>query len=69
MIMKDSLKPGLTVNVEVKLEEVDGRRRFFLVAADDGVDTISKGTHERFIIDAAKFNQKVAEKANKAAAS
>ena len=61
--------PGLTVNVEVKLEEVDGRRLVFSIAADDGIDTISKGTHERFIIDAAKFNQKVADKAHKAAAS
>ena len=61
--------PGLTVSVEVKLEEVDGRRLVFSIAADDGIDTISKGTHERFIIDAAKFNQKVAAKAHKAAAS
>ena len=61
--------PGLTVNVEVKLEEVDGRRLVFSITADDGIDTISKGTHERFIIDAGKFNQKVADKANQAAAS
>jgi fluoroacetyl-CoA thioesterase len=54
--------PGLTVNVAVKLEEVDGRRLVFSIEADDGVDTISKGTHERFIIDASKFNRKVAEK-------
>ena len=60
--------PGLTVRVEVKLEEVDGRRLVFSIAADDGIDTISKGTHERFIIDADKFNRKVADKADKAAA-
>ena len=63
-MMKDSLKPGLTVNIEVKLEEVDGRRLVFFIAADDGIDTISKGTHERFIIDAAKFNAKMASKTN-----
>ena len=56
--------PGLTVTVEVKLEDVDGRRLVFSIVADDGIDTISKGTHERFIIDAAKFNRKVAEKVN-----
>ena len=67
--MKDSLKPGLTVNVEVKLKAVDGRRLVFSIAADDGIDTISKGTHERFIIDADKFNRKVADKANKTDAS
>ena len=54
--------PGLTVGVKVKLEEVDGRRLVFSIVADDGIDHISEGTHERFIIDAAKFNQKVAEK-------
>lgn len=54
--------PGLTVTVDVKLEEVDGRRLVFSIVADDGIDTISKGTHERFIIEAAKFNRKVSEK-------
>ena len=61
--------PGLTVTVAVKLKEVDGRRLVFSIVADDGIDKISEGTHERFVIDAAKFNRKVANKANKAAAS
>jgi fluoroacetyl-CoA thioesterase len=54
--------PGLTVNVKVKLEEVEGRRLVFSIVADDGMDTISEGTHDRFIIDAAKFNAKIATK-------
>ena len=54
--------PGLTVNVKVKLEEVEGRRLVFSIVADDGIDTISEGTHDRFIIDAAKFNAKIAAK-------
>ena len=57
--------PGLTVTVDVKLEEVDGRRLVFSIVAADGIDTISKGTHERFIIEAAKFNRKVSEKLDK----
>ncbi len=57
--------PGLTVNVKVKLEEVEGRKLVFSIVADDGIDTISEGTHDRFIIDAAKFNTKVAEKEKK----
>jgi len=61
--------PGLTVGVKVKLEEVDGRRLVFSIVADDGIDNISKGTHERFIIDAAKFNRKIAEKVSQGAAS
>jgi fluoroacetyl-CoA thioesterase len=60
--MKNSLKPGLTVNVKVKREEVEGRRLAFSIVADDGIDTISEGAHDRFIIEAAKFNAKVAVK-------
>ncbi len=57
---------GLTVTVKGKLEKVEGRKLSFSVVADDGVDKISEGTHERFIIDAAKFNAKAAAKrANK----
>jgi fluoroacetyl-CoA thioesterase len=55
--------PGLTVTVRVKLEKVEGRKLTFAIVADDGVDKISEGTHERFIIDAARFNAKVAAKA------
>ena len=51
--------PGLEVTAFVRLVEIDRRRLVFEVTAHDGVDTISKGTHERFVIDAAKFNAKV----------
>ena len=54
--------PGLSVTVNVKLEEVEGRKLVFSIVADDGIDKISEGTHDRFIIDAAKFNAKVAAK-------
>lgn len=56
--------PGLTVTVNVKLEEVEGRKLVFSIVADDGIDKISEGTHDRFIIDAAKFNAKMAAKIN-----
>ncbi len=55
--------PGLTVTVKVKLEKVEGRKLVFSIAADDGVEKISEGIHERFIIDAAKFNAKAESKA------
>jgi len=55
--------PGLTVTVDVKLDKVDGRRLSFSLLAHDGVDRISEGTHERVIIDAARFNAKVRQKA------
>ena len=59
--------PGFTVTVKGTLERVDGRRLFFSVSADDGVDQITEGTHERFVIDAEKFKAQVAQKAAKAA--
>ncbi|MEJ2283311.1 MAG: thioesterase family protein [Desulfobacterales bacterium] len=55
--------PGLEVRAGVKLIEVDGRRLIFEVQLHDGVDTISQGIHERFIINAEKFNSKLKEKA------
>ena len=55
--------PGLTITVNGKLEDVDGRKLSFSLVADDGVDKISEGTHERFIISATKFNAKMATKA------
>jgi fluoroacetyl-CoA thioesterase len=58
--------PGMEVEVHVKLAEVDGRRLVFKVEASDGVDSIGKGTHERFVINADRFNAKVTEKAKKA---
>lgn len=54
--------PGLTVTATVELIEVDGRRLVFAVAAHDGVDTISRGRHERFVIDKARFDAKVEAK-------
>ena len=55
--------PGMTVTVDVKLLKVEGRKLLFSVAGHDGIDKISQGTHERFIIDAGRFHAKVAEKA------
>ncbi|MBC7105041.1 MAG: thioesterase family protein [Firmicutes bacterium] len=59
--------PGLVVTVSVKLESVEGRRLTFSVTADDGIDRILEGTHERFVIDAGKFGSRVAAKAASAA--
>lgn len=54
--------PGLTVTVNLRLEAVDGRKLSFSIVAHDGVDKISEGTHDRFVIDAEKFNAKLASK-------
>jgi len=39
---------------------VEGRKLSFRVEAHDGVDLISKGTHERFVINSGKFVAKLA---------
>lgn len=54
--------PGLEVTATVELTAVEGRRLVFAVEAHDGVDTISRGRHERFVINREKFNAKVGAK-------
>ncbi len=54
--------PGLKVTVRTELVAVEGRRLVFKVSAHDGVDLISEGTHERFIIDPKRFNAGVERK-------
>ena len=56
--------PCLEVSVRVELTKVDGRRLEFDVEASDGIDIISRGTHERFIVDAKRFSEKAASKSN-----
>ncbi len=55
--------PGMTVTVNVRVTQVRGRNIQFHVEAHDGLEKISEGTHERFVIDAARFRDKVAQKA------
>lgn len=56
--------PGLTVNVKGELTEVDGRKLTFSIVAHDGIDLISEGTHQRFIVDAERFIARVEKKVN-----
>jgi fluoroacetyl-CoA thioesterase len=55
--------PGLLVTAKVRLLEVQGRKLVFTVEANDGIDSIAKGTHERFVIDREKFGARVRDKA------
>ncbi|HUQ28379.1 MAG TPA: thioesterase family protein [Usitatibacter sp.] len=61
--------PGLTVEVTTRLESVDGRKLTFAVSAHDGIDTITRGRHERHVIDSARFVAKVDAKAARARAA
>ncbi len=53
---------GLTVEIRSRLKSVEGRRLVFAVSAHDGIDAISEGLHERHVIIAQRFAQKIAEK-------
>ena len=53
---------GMKVRFIAKLVEVEGRKLTFEVEGFDEVDKIGEGIHERFIINAEKFNSKVADK-------
>ncbi len=54
--------PGLEITASVELIKVEGRKLVFSVEAHDGVDLISTGEHERFIIDKEVFDDKMSEK-------
>ena len=55
--------PGLEVTATVELIAVEGKKLIFTVEAHDGVDLISKGRHERFVINKEKFDARVEAKA------
>ncbi len=54
------------MTVRLKLEKIEGRKLTFSLSAHDGIDLISEGVHECHVIDAARFNAKVAEKIRRA---
>jgi fluoroacetyl-CoA thioesterase len=54
--------PGLAVTATVELIAVEGRKLVFKVEAHDGIDTISRGRHERCVIDKAKFDARLSAK-------
>lgn len=55
---------GLEVTATVELIAVEGKKLIFNVEAHDGVDLISKGQHERFVISREKFDQRIKTKAD-----
>jgi fluoroacetyl-CoA thioesterase len=54
---------GMEVRFRAELLEVDGRRLRFKVEAWDSIDKIAEGEHERFIIDIARFEERLKVKA------
>lgn len=53
---------GMTVTATVTVASVDGRRIDFAWTATDGVDDVGTGTHQRFVVDRVRFEQRLAQK-------
>jgi predicted thioesterase len=60
---------GMEVRVRTEVTAVDGRKLTFALEAFDDIEKIGEAVHERFIIQAEKFNARVADKAAKSVAS
>ena len=54
---------GFILTARATLVGVDGRKLRYEVEADDGVDRIARGTHERAVILRERFDARLAEKA------
>ena len=57
-----AVKPGAVVTVESKLIDIDRKKMSFVIKVYDKVGVIGEGSHQRFIIDAEKFMEKVEER-------
>jgi fluoroacetyl-CoA thioesterase len=57
---------GMTVRIEATVAEVKGRAVTFDVTGSDGVDTICRGRHMRYVVDVKQTEQRLAAKAQKA---
>jgi len=53
---------GMRVTASATLEKVDGRTLAFRVEAHDERELIGDGTHERVVVNVAKFDQRVQRK-------
>ncbi len=56
---------GMKVRYKATLTAIEGKKLTFQVEGFDEVEKIAEVSHERFIINAAKFNVRAAEKAKK----
>ena len=53
---------GRRVGGEAEVTNVDGRRIAFTIRATDGTEVIGIGSHERMVIDLAKFSERLQAK-------
>lgn len=53
---------GAQVTILCRLEEIDGRKLTFMVEASDKTGMVGWGSHQRFIVDSARFQEKCDQK-------
>jgi len=56
---------GMVVRVRSTLSHVDGRKLTFMVEAFDEKEKVGEGVHVRYIVDRAKFDARLAQKAGR----
>jgi predicted thioesterase len=56
---------GMRVTASAELLEIDERRLRFRIQAHDERELVAEGTHERAIVNRARFLERVAQKAGK----
>ncbi len=57
--------PGSTIEIAATVTAVEGRKVIFAVTVKDEIDTISSGSHTRFVVDKAKTIERLKAKAAK----
>lgn len=57
---------GMRVTATAELIKVDGRKLTFSVSAVDEKEQIGEGTHERIIVNVARFDKRAQDKASRA---
>ena len=53
---------GMRVSVRAELVEIDRRRLRFEIEAHDELEIVGRATHDRFVIDTERFEERIAEK-------
>jgi fluoroacetyl-CoA thioesterase len=56
---------GSTIEIAATVTAVEGRKVIFAVTVKDEIDTISSGSHTRFVVDKAKTIERLTAKAAK----
>jgi fluoroacetyl-CoA thioesterase len=57
---------GMPITLDIEVTAVHKRAVTFSVVGSDGIDTICRGLHNRFVVDRAATEVRLAEKAKKA---